>query len=345
MRSRVLALLVFLAPCAPACAGDAERVESSESAVTSWDATYAALADARVPPTLDAVSAELAALDEATLPHEAKALRKRIGELRDYVYLFSFAYDKKGPGDPWLDLRDDLDEGYEEAGAFKDLFDAQGLELAVKDATGAWGPGVRPEDVTYPDLAEVARRRARVLAWRDAFAERVAGYRAYVARADARKMHDHDDQSKFFWGGAGIEPDRKKSGLENLSALTRALLERAEEDFDAIAHLEEVTAVDDHEHFHDLRKRVRSIVKVLGYYPELREPSAEAPLAVMTELVDRYGSLNDKILAYDLETKKSKRKKLAEAIEAEWKEVKKWQRKQDVDEQFDRLRKRIRKHG
>jgi hypothetical protein len=262
------------------------------------------------------------------------------------VDIFAFAYDKKGPGDPWIDLRKDLDVGYETVGAFKDLFDVQGLTLATKDAAGAWSEGVRPDQIAYADTRELEKRRAKVLTWKAGFSASVQGYKAYLAHADTQKMHEHDtkEQSQFFWAGAGLAPDIRKGGLDNLSDLCRALLDRGADDYASIAHLDEVTSTDDHDAFHDLRKRVRAIVKAVGYFPELLEPGATEPLAVATELVDRYGSLNDHITAYDL-AKKSEKKDLAGAIEKEWKDLRKWQKNAHADDQLKELRKRIRKHG
>jgi len=344
------ALVIACALGLPACAASREDDAASASrddALTAWNASYAELADTRVPKAFDVVTTSVGGFSTSTLPHEAKTLRKQIGELREYVDLFAYAYDKKGPGDPWVVLRTDLDEGYETVGAYKDLFDAQGLTLATKDPqTGAFGEGVRPDQVRYPDTRELEKRRAVVLAWKARFVPRVAAHRAYVSRADPKKMHARDakEQSQFFWGGANIEPQLDKSGLENLSALGRELLDRAAKDYASISDLGDVTSFDDHEAFHDLRKRVRAIVKIVGYFPELLEPGAAKSLAVAQELVDRYGSLNDRISAYDLASK-SEKKKLAAAIEDAWKDVKQWQKESDVGDRLKELKKSLRKRG
>lgn len=334
-----------------ACGGVTSETEvgSADQAVTSWRTSYAALADARVPAAFAACVADLNKFDgQKTLPHEAKALRKRIGELRDMVDLFAFAYSKAGPGDPWADLRKALDEGYETVGAFKDLFDSQGLTLAVPDPlTGKLGEGVRPEDIVYDDPEELERRRDAVTEWKDAFMADVATHRAAVASADAAKMHKHDGKvlSKFFWGGADMEPSLDESGLENLSALSRALLELAVEDYADTKKLDEVTKLADHEQFHDLRKRVRSVVKTVDSFPELLEPGADRPLAVVRELVDRYGALNDEITALAMEPKKKKRDKMQAEIAEMWSDLRDWQKQVDASDALSSLRKKIRKHG
>ena len=118
-----------------------------------------------------------------------RAVRKKIGELRDYVDVFAYAYAARGGSDSWYELRRALDKGYEEVGHFKDLFDAQGLKLAEQDpTTGAWSDGVKPQDVTYPDMQEVARRREVVLSWKAELFARRTEHRATIAQADTPQM-------------------------------------------------------------------------------------------------------------------------------------------------------------
>jgi hypothetical protein len=344
-RLLVCALPLLVVACAvPAT----EPAATTTLELASWRASYAALADERVPPTFDEVRAGLVSLHAGTLPHEAKALRKRIGVLRDYIDIFAAAYDKRGPGDPFDALREDIDDLYERVGEFKDLFDAQGVAIATQDpATGAWGDGVRPDDVPY-DPAEVAARLAKVLTARARFESRADAHRAYLSRADASRTYEHDGAGRFYWAGSGVAPSASRSGLENLSKLARALVGKAAKNLDEIRGLDEITGLRDHEDFHDLRKRVRAIVKLVDYFPELLEPGGEDELAVARELVERYGSLNDKILAHDLARERDRdaeRKALAKEIEAEWKLVKAWQKQADAHDELEKLEKKIRKRG
>lgn len=184
------------------------------------------------------------------------------------------------------------------------------------------------------------------LAWKAKLVGLAPRARGYLARTHAKTMHARrrGDQSQFFWGGAEIEPELDESGLENLGRLGRALLDRAMADYASIDDVEEVTSVDDHEAFHDLRKRVRSIVKLVDYFPELLQAGADEPLTMAPALVDRYGSLNDRILAYDM-AKESEKRRLADSLEDEWKDLRTWQRKQHLDERLEELKKRIRKNG
>ena len=96
--------------------------------------SYGELAAQKLCDPLDEIHRGLTNFTTSTLPHEAKDLRKLLGKFRNRLDLFAFAYPTGSGKDPFLKLRDDLDKGYERMGEFKDLFDAQRLELAVFDA-------------------------------------------------------------------------------------------------------------------------------------------------------------------------------------------------------------------
>jgi hypothetical protein len=138
--------------------------------------SYGALAQVTVPPAFDAAVTGLAVVDADVMPHEVKAVRKQLAALRDQLDLFAYAYTTKN-GDRWDDIRDDLDDGYETLGAFKDLFDRQGV--------------VDPRDADY-DPAELAELRAEVVAWTSAFRSRRASYRSYLAAPSQTRLYDRD---------------------------------------------------------------------------------------------------------------------------------------------------------
>jgi hypothetical protein len=299
--------------------------------------TFGALAAVTVPPSLEATLTALATLGETSLPHDAKQPRKQVAETRDYVDIFSYAYPRDHGDDPWKEIRSDLDDGYEILGSFKDLFDVQGVE--------------DPADAVY-DPDEVAELRADVLAWLEGFmaSDHVAEMRAFLADPDLSHLTDRPDHdlSPFFWGEADIEPSKNLSGLKNVAALERALLALARDDFDAIDGLKHVTDQDDHEEFHDFRKRVRSLVRVARYFPRIiknGEDPAEL-LAVLDEVVLRYGDLNDRILAYDRareEDDEDTVDELGEEIDELWDELRDWQKDADVDDVLRDLRSIVRK--
>jgi hypothetical protein len=284
--------------------------------------SYGDLAATTTPRALATVVGNLGVLTETVLPNEAKALRKQIGEARDYVDLFSYAYPADHP-DLWKHLRKELDEGYETVGAFKDLYDAQG----VSD----------PSQAVY-DEALLQARRAAVLNWKQHFGDPdlLDGYTRYVAAplTDQMAQRKADDLSPYYWGEAKLEPTVKDSGIENLAHLGRALLELARDDFQALRDLRKITKTKNHDQFHSFRKRIRSIAKVARYFPAIFDDGVGPAdlLAVLDEVVDRYGALNDKITAFDLARERGDdTKALADEIEEQWDELRAWQETTDVD--------------
>ncbi|MEZ4367437.1 MAG: hypothetical protein R2939_14355 [Kofleriaceae bacterium] len=323
-----LTLLAFAAGCTTAAEVD-----------DAWDVVdgkgdggralaYGELARTKVGPALARVIEGLAVIDDDVRPDEPKAVRKQLAELRDYVDLFAYAYSTKH-GDPWRELRDQLDDGYELIGAFKDLFDRQGVE--------------DPAAARY-DEDEVDERRAPVVAWTEAFLDADAreAAEAYLGAPSTTKLYprDRDDLSPYFWAGAELEPKLSRSGLKNLGRLSRALLELAEDDYDEVLDLRDLHEEDNQEVFHSFRKRIRGQVRAVAYFPELVDPEADvaAQLATLTELVDRYGAVNDLIARYaaaherdddDLEDE------LEDEIRDAWRELRTWQRDADIDDVLD----------
>lgn len=333
--------IIALAACAPTVDADAEADEG-------WDqldigkgdgasaSSYGALALVTVPAELDKVRASLVVLDDDVMPHEAKQLRKDIGRLRDHVDLFAFAYKPGKKHDTWKDIRDELDDGYETIGSFKDLFDVQGVE--------------DPADAEYDD-DEVEALRDVTLEWSGEFLddEHQDDTGAYLGAPSLSKLHDRpkDDQPRFYWREAGIEPDAKLSGLKNMARLQRALIEEALEDLAETPEIGNLTKESNAVAFHDFRKRVRSIEKLAGYFPQMTKSGdvdeAQELLAVVIEAVDRYGDINDRIVAHAREKDDSDAEEIEDEIAKMWADLLEWQQDEELDEVLEDLRATVRK--
>ncbi len=293
--------------------------------------SYGQLAGLKSSEALQTLVAELDKLNEESLPHEAKTLRKQIGTLRDQIDLFSYAFPAGSRQDGFLKLRKDLDEGYEHVGLFKDLYDIQSVE--------------RPEDAAY-DKKELKKRRKAALEWKEHFlkADVLQAYGSFLSKPDLARVHvrPKKDLSRFYWGSVDLHPDTRLTGLQNLSRLTSELLTRSAEDNREALELKHLTDEENAVSFHDFRKRVRSIVKILANYPEvLKAPaSTQSAVTLLTELVDRYGEINDRIVAHEEAKRASKNRRaeeLAEEITSLWKETKAWQRTLGVPQLLEQL--------
>lgn len=306
--------------------------------------SYGELAGQMLCTGFDEIVVGLTNFNANTLPHEAKELRKQLGRFRNRLDLFAFAY-PTGPGkDKFLKIRKDVDKGYERMGDFKDLFDAQRIDLAEFDEEeDKWSKGVRPENVTYSNQAKLIERRDKVLSWHRKFMdeEDLAEYRAYVCAPDLKMFHprDADDLSRFFWGGdEGIVPRSDLSGIDNFRFLAAELLGRAIGSCPAVMELRDLegeTAVE----FHDFRKRVRSVVKIADDMEILpkRDKKADDLHDLMDDVDDGYGDLNDIILDLELAVEsadQAKAAKLRAEIADEWTQLREWQTEEKVLEKM-----------
>ncbi len=302
--------------------------------------TYGELAARMLCGPLDNIQIGLTNFTENTLPHEAKDLRKLLRKYRNRLDLFAFAY-PTGPGkDLFLKLRKDIDKGYERMGDFKDLFDAQRLELAEFDSEKQkWSKGVRPEVVTYPDLERVRSRRIKVIKWKNEFLEtdRLAAYRAYTCAPDLIVFHNRraKDLSRFFWGSEkGMMPRRELDGVDNFRWLAAESLNRALSDYPAVQLLRDLEG-ETAELFHDFRKRVRTVVKIAGDIELLPTSNKRAKKLdeLMDDVDDAYGDINDIILDLDLAVESgqiAKVTRLRAEIATEWATLRQWQTKKQV---------------
>jgi hypothetical protein len=245
--------------------------------------SYGELGKARILIAWKSVEGEMAVLNKNTFPHEAKDVRKLIANLREQIDLFVYAY-PKGDEDLWFKIRDDLDEGYEKIGFFKDLFDIQELE--------------DPADAEYKK-EEVKERRQEVLDWKKSWEKKSEQYHRYLQEPLLNEISTRKkkDLSRFYWGSSELVPDLRLSGSENLAALSRDLLKLAEKNWKSVKEIK--NPADSHEleeEFHDFRKRLRSVVRIIRTTKEIYSGS-EADLANLEDVVGRYGDINDKIVA------------------------------------------------
>lgn len=285
------------------------------------------------------------------MPHDAKALRKYgLGKMRDHLDVFAYAYGFDRNTDRWRSLRKQIDKGYEVMGKFKDLYDA--LPPAVRA-----DPAQR--DAVYAGMGDkIAARREAVVQWLAGFSDPqlVAQYQAHLESTDG-EIHKRSAKklSRFFWGAAEIVPKKRKSGVENISRLERRLLKLAGADLDELSTIEKVAQKmdgkkipKDEELFHDFRKRIRTVVKLAGYFPEIRktnsegQPRAEAKLAKVAEAVSRLGEVQDSLIS--LHGKKGKKaKKLRKQINEDWAVLKEWLDDEKLDKALKGFRDVVKK--
>lgn len=303
--------------------------KSSDSTSSSVDAdeqlSYGQLAEVRIGPAYQQILESLKSLTPRTRPEEAKTLRKNLGQVRQYFDLFAFAYPNDKDQDVWVELRNDLDEGYEQIGFFKDLYDIQNL-----------APGETPK---Y-DEEELKKSRETCLKWNDKFQkhQKQFNYQDYIDHPSYTEifLRKGDALSKFYWGEVKTRPDANLNGMANLRNLVRELLKLASDDFNTVIELKDLLDHNEVETFHDFRKRIRSMTSAIQLFPTIvsSNPRSTEILTQLIALVETYGSIHDLIISYEKAKDKNndkKAKKIAEEIDEAWSKSKKEQKNSRID--------------
>ncbi len=285
--------------------------------------TYGELAALKAREASERMHAELLVLNEDVAPEQTKNLRKLIVGLREQLDLFVYAYPFQGREDLWQEIRNSLDEGYAVVGEFKDLFDALG-----------------PEETADPK--EVKKLRKAALEWRKLWEKNAETFVAYITKPSQNRLYSRDkkDLSRFYWGSASVVPSERLTGAQNLALLCRDLAKLAAGTWSEVKKIDELEkSLKQQEKFHDFRKRLRSLARVLRLFPEIYRGDV-ALLAQFDLLVEKYGAINDKIVAMEKAESKSRKKRakaLGEEIREDWKSLVKEQESMKVKALIERV--------
>jgi len=263
--------------------------------------SFPQLVEKRLRPLFDEVLADLAKLGDNVSPVEAKPIRKKVGALRNRLDLMAPAFSKADDGkDPWLKMRKQLDDGYAVLGALKDIHDTSAL-LGGSDSKKA--------------AKETKKKRKKALEWRDKFVsdKSTTKREAFYAAVDGSiTLRPAKKQSRFYWGGAGVEPSPQLDAVQNLQLLASSMATTAADKLEAIFDAPKLDSHDVQQKFHDVRKAVRAVANVGREFPTALPNKKAAKLQQkLVKLADAYGDLTDVIAARDLAEERGQSKKLA----------------------------------
>jgi CHAD domain-containing protein len=301
--------------------------------------SFGDLAKARTLPLVDKILEAVKNMGPATAkPHEErlKDLRKEIQKLRNHLDVFVFSYADGAREQVWADFREQLDDGYEALGAFKDLFDSQGLELKVLNPqTGLMEGDIDEKDVKYPNQAILDQRRRVLVEWVDDFLkpQLTAKYRELVNTPSPTIADVKDGLTRFVWGSVKFRPDANVPGAKTIGRLASELALNAADD---VVKTEADIAViegEAEELFHDTRKYMRTVSNLVKSFSEVLSPEAQAPLRLIDRAVSRYGDIEDFIAARRLATTAGDQPRVDEMtgkIAQTWKDIREWQKKEDL---------------
>jgi hypothetical protein len=221
---------------------------------------------------------EIDALPDPPTPEQVKAspVRKLILDYRLIMDVHAFVYD------PLLfeAYRDALDLAYEEVGQYKDLFDVQDIDGLPIDENEA---KIR---LAKMDFALAALRLG-------SFREDMKEF-AY-SRVQRSTVFTDKDIPRL-WHLANVRPRYELDNAGNAAALGQGVLRWLINDGMVV---DDILDVEQEDHFHNVRKALRSVLTFTDMYPSLAEATKEER-ETLDKLVSAYGKVNDRFIAYRL---------------------------------------------
>jgi hypothetical protein len=267
-----------------------------------------------------AVKADLETFSFNTDWKAAKKLRKDIGNLKLLLDVFVYVYPKKGLGekDSWEFLREELDKGYEVFGNYKDVYD-------TAQTTG--------EEI---DQEEKERLYKKAQEWNDDFRlmlEEKSVLDYLNESSDKFTKRKNKDLPKYLWRRLDFSPQENFTGVENIRVLLEGLLELGREDLKELNDIKNLTKYENEETFHDWRKGLRNVLKLNDFFPAVRFyfSNFNTDLATLDLAIDKFGDLNDLLVAYHKEDNNKDKKKYKKQINENWDELKEWLKDTDMD--------------
>jgi hypothetical protein len=280
--------------------------------------TYGELAKESIVPLYQKVTGKLETIDKKTMPVEVKKVRKDIGKLKIFLDVFMYAYDKKG-GDQLLKTRNLLDDGYEFIGRYKDLNDAN-----------FDGSSIDPE--------KLKQRRKVMLNWIKKFLKKSKKENTldYLGTPLMTKVEKRKKKHlpKYFWSRVKFPSDKIEHGSDVLAHLLEGMATSARKEIKRALKIETLMKYADEEAFHDVRKLVRSTLKLTETFMDdliiKDQVKLLTCLTQMEEMVDQFGDINDHLMAYHDAKDAHKKQKYETIIQAKWNEAKIWMERVDI---------------
>lgn len=311
--------------------------------------TYPELARFLILPLFREIRAELGALDEDSLPHQTKDLRRNVVKLRNYVDLFSKAYPLTEEGvDLWQLYRWGrqqgdttnrrpiwgLDQVYETMGKFKDFYDKRVTQAVLRGLPEVTYENV--DNVDNVDIADLKPIRELLLFARDQHLWFVQNYdlEDYLSHPKIplnpkETATDRKDSSQF-WKGFRAVPLASFSGLETIALMILHDLDKAADEAEAFLAIQGLGEDLNDRRFHDFRKRIRTILKVSGYFCQIDgscgQEEATGTKAILDKVEDAQGEINDMIMVFHAQSTQATPSpaEIKVAIEARWNEIRAW---------------------
>jgi len=296
-------------------------VSTGGAPISGSSASYGELAAETCAPLWQNMADGLTLFSDEMLPNSdfVKPTRNFVRDVRDCIDLFAFAYPKSFPSavskqkndDAFLELRPDLDDGYELIVDFRDL--------------------------TYVNVSDkvVKKRRDAVLAWNASFAKHTVkhSYSQYVASPELTKLvlRPLHDLSSYYWGACDVIPQLNLTGMQNIALLERCLLKKAEKNYKTVYDLLKTVPLKakEQETLHAYRKTIRAILAVYEFFPAvfLNDSSVTTAIDTLETAYDTFGDLENDIASYNIYEQDGSKKQIKEAkaeLTTQTEELREW---------------------
>lgn len=273
--------------------------------------TYSELAQVNIAKQYNKVVSGLEIINDKAIPYDGKGIRKDIGKLKIYLDVFQSAYAPVSEKDLLLEIRDELDLGYEVVGKFKDLNDTM-------DA-----------DEVNDELLSL--RRSNAIKWKEEFlaSSNKKNYLLYLSSPLVNEVYLRDEKElpKFFWGIVEFPTNKISSGEEIISTLLNGMLKTSAKRYKQIMKFENLFKHSDEEDFHDFRKLIRAHLKLVKVFFEEKTIQGSEFFENYSKLnlmIDKFGDINDKLVGLHHAKSDKKKKKLKKKIRIAWYLLKAW---------------------
>lgn len=250
-----------------------------------YDLSYSELSKLYLPQMFIFVCDDLLFLNNDTLPHETKILRKQIATLRDFLDLFVYVYDFNEKYDIWKELRNNINDWYSFIWDFKDFYDIQDI----------------PKNKAIYDNEQIKNYRKKILNWKKRLLD-PKKYNLYLYYLNSEYLNnsfnrDKKNIFKFWWWGVDFKPNLKNNNLTEFSLFEKKLIDNALLEFEIVEKINNLDSKKNINIFHNFRKRLRFIVRIIDYFPYIIDDRMDCLESIekLNIIVSEYWVVNDKI--------------------------------------------------
>jgi len=174
------------------------------------------------------------------------------------------------------------------------------------------------------------------LAWKKDFVAniKIFNYNKFVNSISSKYLYKRSkkDLSKDFWRHVKGEPNKNKTGLQNIAYLVHGQITDAIDNYNAMYILEDIWQEQYHTQFHDYRKLLRAIEYVSDEFMGIWTAPAKPLLNIIDNAYGKFGDINDEIGEYTY-YKSNGNKPMAEQTKAkiikDWAALRAWLKTND----------------